>query len=907
MLIMFLITAGYALLGELFFPDERLDSKYKCEIYTSGWTQVLPDGTEIPIEIPGSCDAKKNEIVRIKSTLPQNLEHDSVLWLWSLRQDMRIYVDGVLREEYTTKDTRYFGKTSSSAYIFVELTPEDEGKTVLVESQSDSNYTGVFRDIYFGNKTSILRMLFRQYGVELVVGFMLIFFSTVCIIMSICLKIFYHREIALEYLAWGILTAAFWLINNSIFRQIIFKNISTSSDITFFCVMLLPLPFLLYMNKIQNGRYENGYLVFGVIAALDTAICILLQAFNIKDYSETIVYTCVICGCSVVFLGITMIIDIWRGYIKEYRLIAMGIVGACVAVLVQFFLYFQKADVPFSGVAMAAGLIFLLVSAAVSAVREIVQVERERKKAILANESKARFLANMSHEIRTPINAVLGMDEMILRETKEEHIREYAKDIQNAGRSLLSLINDILDFSKIESGRLEIIPVAYEVSSVLNDCYNMIHTRAKEKGLRLHLVNNESIPKRLKGDEVRIRQIITNLLTNAVKYTREGEITLAVDGTRLEGNKLLLTISVKDTGIGIKEENQKKLFDSFQRIEEKKNRNIEGNGLGLSITKQLLDLMEGEISVESVYGKGSVFTVKLPQEILSEEVLGNIAARYEEAEEKKKRQTRQFEAPGAQILVVDDVTINLKVFKGLLKETSVQIDAVDSGKQCLSMIKQKKYDIIFLDHMMPELDGIETFKQMKKQMENKNKETPVIMLTANAILGAREEYLNVGFQDYLAKPFHQDDLEAIVLKYLPDRLICWKQMGEKTEETEESETLKQTLLERLSFLDTAQGLSYSMNNEGFYLEVLKTYLANRNDDLLEELYEKQDWENYRVQVHTIKSSSLYIGANSFSEKAKDLEAAAKVKAVSYIKEQHTTFMKEYKLLLNRLEEAIKGE
>ena len=388
-----------------------------------------------------------------------------------------------------------------------------------------------------------------------------------------------------------------------------------------------------------------------------------------------------------------------------------------------------------------------------------------------ANEAKSDFLARMSHEIRTPINAVIGMDEMILRESSDRNILDYANNIESASHTLLSLINDILDFSKIESGRMKVLPDEYEIYSLLHDCYSMLKIRVRDKGLKLNLEYNRDLPSRLCGDELRIRQVITNLLTNAVKYTDEGSITFRVDFHGRDDGKIDLIVSVKDTGRGISEQGLESIFDSFQRADEKKNRNIEGTGLGLAITKQLVDLMEGEIYVDSTLGEGSEFTVVIPQEVRSDEPLGSLSDRLNDKKSTGENYRESFRAPDARILVVDDVAVNHKVVKLLLKKTEIQIDTADSGPECLDKYYGSHYDLILLDHMMPDMDGIEVLNRMMESEKYKEERTPVIALTANAVLGAEKEYLNAGFDDYLTKPVQGADLENLILKYLPPELV----------------------------------------------------------------------------------------------------------------------------------------
>ncbi|MDD6811082.1 MAG: ATP-binding protein [Lachnospiraceae bacterium] len=532
---------------------------------------------------------------------------------------------------------------------------------------------------------------------------------------------------------------------------------------------------------------------------------------------------------------------------------------------------------------------------------------------VQANEAKSQFLANMSHEIRTPINGILGMDNMLLKECKDEGLREYAKNIQSAGQSLLSIINDILDISKIESGKLEILPTKYQLFSILNDCYNLTKVKLENKPVEFMMEINENLPSWLYGDEVRIRQIINNFLSNAVKYTKEGKVTFRLDFEQKSDEQIMLIISVADTGIGIKEEDLGKLFESFTRIEEKRNRNIEGTGLGLNLTKNLIDLMDGEVSVDSIYGKGSCFTAKIPQKIIDAKPMGDFSKRYQQYLNTCDDKTLSFLAPEANILVVDDVDMNLKVVEGLLKTTKIQIDTAVSGRECLELVKKKRYDIIFLDHMMPEMDGVETLQNMKTLTDNLNKEVPVIMLTANAIVGAKEEYMEAGFTDYLTKPIQETLLLEMLLKYLPEDLICVNEeienpidmvQSEPAEHIDKSEAGQMQQLEKLEGLDVQTGLTYCMHEEDFYIEMLNEFSKADKVSKLKQFFAQEDWNNYRTIVHALKSTSLTIGAVHLSEEAKALEMAAKDGEVDYIRSHHLATLEEYIGLTDRLKEIL---
>ncbi|MCR5102178.1 MAG: response regulator [Butyrivibrio sp.] len=538
-------------------------------------------------------------------------------------------------------------------------------------------------------------------------------------------------------------------------------------------------------------------------------------------------------------------------------------------------------------------------------------IQRQSELAIAANNAKTAFLSNMSHEIRTPINAVLGMNEMILRESDDDNVLAYSESIKAAGHTLLGLVNDILDFSKIEEGKMEIIPVEYDLSSVLNDLVNMVQTRADDKGLVLNLKFNPDTPKILCGDEIRIKQIITNILTNAVKYTEKGSIIFAVDYeiNPSKSDSLFLKVSVSDTGIGIKPEDIERLFTKFERIEEKRNRNIEGTGLGMNITQSLLKMMDSNLDVSSVYGEGSVFSFRIEQQIISWEKLGDYEASYRANLMKKKKYQARFSAPNANALMVDDNPMNLMVFKSLLKKTGIQIDMAESGDEGLALLSDKKYDIIFLDHMMPEKDGIETLQELRARKNDPNKDTPVICLTANAISGAREKYIEAGFDDYLTKPIDSQQLEEMIMHYLPKEKIIEIEVDGTTME-ESSQEIPDTLNPLLE--QEWINISFGIENSGTvddYMSLLRIFYTSIDSkaDEFESLYAAEDWKNYTIKVHSLKSSARLIGAANFGEEAQLLENAGKSGDINYIKEKHREFITEYRSFRESLAEVFTEE
>lgn len=497
------------------------------------------------------------------------------------------------------------------------------------------------------------------------------------------------------------------------------------------------------------------------------------------------------------------------------------------------------------------------------------EAEQAKEEAEQANQAKSLFLAKISHEIRTPVNAVLGMNEMIFRESTEPQIRHYAHDIKDSSLAMLNIINDILDSTKLEAGMMELTPVNYHMGNLLNDIYNMISVKSKEKGLTLSFDVSPSLPSEYFGDDKRLRQVLTNLLTNAVKYTNNGSVTLQVTGT-LDQGRAHLFFQVKDTGIGIKEEDIDKIYDAFRRFDLSQNRNVEGSGLGMNIVQQILKLMDSKLDIKSTYGVGSEFSFHITQSVINARPLEDFRTNHPCTNGDKPYQAT-YTAPNAKILVVDDNKINLKVFCNLLKQTQIQITTATSGEECLTLLSQNSYHLIFLDHMMPKMDGIETFRAIHDH--HLVTDTPIIMLTANAIDGSRERYLQEGFHDFLSKPIFAEKLDQLILKYLPQKYIVTETtpQSDATPKNTSDGTPFERICRSLPEIDPTIGLATCSGDTTFYLELLRDFVVLPIKADLTQYLEQRDAQNYCIRVHGFKSSSYFIGAKALGDLAYQLE------------------------------------
>ncbi len=580
--------------------------------------------------------------------------------------------------------------------------------------------------------------------------------------------------------------------------------------------------------------------------------------------------------------GVTVIQDDQFKIIKMPRMMELLVVRVLLLVLLS----------------VVVGLIVWRVMTGTVIRKQYEEIRQARDEAERANSAKSRFLANMSHEIRTPINTIMGMDEMILREDAADvpqryfmSVVNYALDIRNASESLLGLINDLLDMSRIESGKMNLVEQEYDISELLRSIVSMIRVRAQEKDLSFDVTVDEMIPMRLFGDSGKIKQIVLNVLTNAVKYTDLGGFTLTVMLDEREDDNALIRFAVKDTGIGIKEEDMDKLFTAYERLDEERNSGIQGTGLGLDISRRFAELMGGKLSCNSVYGEGSEFVFTVNQRIVDATPAGKFIEHEDEGV--KGPYVPMFVAPDADVLVVDDNPMNLNVIKGLLKATRMFVTTADSGEECLEKLKYGTFNVVLLDHMMPGMDGVETVGYIRESYPD----LPVYALTANSTAG-EEFYLEKGFTGYLSKPIDSRALESAIMRHLPNEMMMTPSgedivMGGANDSRELSDDM--LWIKDVEGINVDEGIKNSGGAAAFVNSVKLFYdTIDDNTSVIEDALKTDDIRLYTVKVHSLKTSARIVGALGLSELAQKLEDAGNKEDRKFISDNNDKLLVLYR-------------
>lgn len=778
--IVFIITIIAFIRGEYFIGDTsgiRLDKD--CKLLSEDWYLLGNAGSREAITVPGKFATTDGTVI-VERTIPKIDRADQCICIRSSQQEVRAYVDDELVASYLKNEESFAWDELASAYLFIPLSTDYSGKTFRLELSSDSTYSGRVNAVYIGTELGIWRFLFKENMNTIMLILAMLAFSIVTLLACLIIKYRFKEDLELRYLATCVFLVSFWALCDCRIRQYYMPSINTAAFVSYTCEGLIPIPFIWYMYGIQNPlqvdgtrgtRYFKTTNIIYLFVCGVAIICPALHFARIASFSDTYYLRLISILVTIIYIVVTVAIDIIKKRAENYRWIIIGLVffflGGAMEVFASVFTSYRH-----NKSFMLLGMLMLSVGAVIKTFMDVQRLNRERLAALELADSRSRFLSSMSHELRTPINTVIGLNEMIKRETTEPNIAEYAGNIDTAGRLLLSLINDILDFSKMKSGMFSIREEEYRLKDIIRSLDEMMQPRIKDKGLAFTVNADPGLPAVLKGDDIRIKQIMVNFMTNAVKYTEKGKVVLNIKGEKDETGVFFLVISVKDSGIGIKPEDQEKLFSEFTRVDEGRIKGIEGTGLGLAIVKMLLDAMKGSVTVNSNYGEGSEFTARIPQKVCDESPMGEWRKNETCGGKGKKEQyIPLFTAPDAVALAVDDNRMNLLVLKRLLAKTEMTIETAESGKVAVEMSKNKKYDLIFMDHLMPEMDGVEAFHTIKNDPDNINDSTPVILLSANIAMELEEKYAKEGFSAYLSKPIEYKKMEMIVKDLLPPEKI----------------------------------------------------------------------------------------------------------------------------------------
>lgn len=633
--------------------------------------------------------------------------------------------------------------------------------------------------------------------------------------------------------------------------------------------------------------YSTIVLVVGLIATLFLPITYIETEHGNYAYGA-VAYMLYVSLAIYIILVVVILCKYWKLVHPKKRQ------AITIAMIIQVIAFLCQAVYP---LALISGMGIMLVTLSFYLTMEnpdillIHQVQAEKRKADEANAAKTIFLSNMSHEIRTPMNAIVGMTEILLRTNLSEEQREYLMNIKNSGNALVSIINDILDVSKIEAGKLELVEDVYEIRPLLKDIHMMIENRIGDKPVKLIYEIDEHLPYKLYGDAVRIRQIIINLLNNAVKFTDNGYVKLVLKADLNIKNECMLYISVSDSGQGIRAEDLERLFGAFEQADKKKNAGKEGTGLGLSISARLVEMMGGKLEVRSEYGVGSEFFFTISQSIICEE--GQVQSETD-------ADTMDFTAPDARVLIVDDNSMNCKVAKGLLSPLQMQIDIADDGKKAIDMIRKNKYDLVLMDHMMPVMDGVEATRYIRAMEGTYYRELPIIALSANAMKEVEKLFTDAGMNDFVAKPIDVRQMYKVILKWLPENLIS-RQTNLFIAETDRNVLKRAEEIYDIEGINAKKGIENS-GSEELFISLLGDFykLIDMKSVKLEKCIADNMLKDFTIEVHALKNTARMIGAMELSEEFRNLEQLGNdndMNAIQAVAPKVITLYRKYKQIL----------
>ncbi|MCR4806048.1 MAG: response regulator [Lachnospiraceae bacterium] len=895
-------VASMILLISFNSKDESAPVEQSYVSFIEEWEVTDPDGNTF-IEHPGYRDDRLYEAdFTIAANLPDDIPDASFVCFIN-RCETKVYIGDELRYDFDHfRDMPLKGGTVKNFYVLVPVNNVDSGKTITIVRGKVDRRNEVVPETFVAGRDGMYEVLVKKYGVTFIISVLLLFVSTLVVFVGIGMRLTYKHSISMLYAALGVFITSAWLITNSYIYPFVFGHYHIDGVINYLMCMLMPIGYLLYIDSVQKGRYSRVFSVLTGVSILSTLVWTTLHFTGIFPFPHALIYidTIIAIDIAVAFAMVTT--DIFRGNVREYLFTTIGFIGfffiAIFEIVVILFIPTAHEEIP-----MILGLAFLLAFVLIQQVTDLGNITAERERAVQLSNAKTAFLANMSHEIRTPINSILGMNEMIIRENRDKKIDEYANNVQTSGKMLLSLVNDVLDFSQLEAGRMTITHEPVFLSSILSDISVMSRERAESKKLSFETVLEGEIPDGIETDEVRIKQVLINLINNAIKYTDEGRVELNVGGRYLSEDSYELRLSVKDTGRGIKEEDKAHLFDAFSRADLTRNRNIEGTGLGLAIVKRILDAMGGVIMVESKYMEGSTFDVLLPVKVTDTTPL---RPDFESAERKLEREKPaiEYSAPDARILAVDDNHSNLEIVRMFLNRVDIRPALCRGGREAVEMCCDHKYDLILLDHMMPEIDGIEALKMIRTDRHSINKKTPALVVTANAVPGSERMYMAAGFAGYLTKPINSQKLIDTVRSFIPDEKILKKEEEVPgmipAEAPNESDLIRK--LRGIKEMDVDSAMINCGGDEGILEVVITDIVAEHKDraDKLRTLARSHDYRDYGVEAHALKGLMATIGLMELSDRARKHEFAAKDGNHAFIESDYEGFISEYEYICEKM-------
>ena len=860
------------------------------------------------ITTPTRVDKKNRDVFVFSAVMPDEIPDGAVI-AFLLRSNFRLEIGERAAKAWNKDDAPIIGGPAKNSYFIIPVEKNDAGKVICLTIE-DGDYGGSMYSAVLGNKYDVIRYLEVENGAFLfVMALSLLIASFFIVITGLIYRLRYNLEVKLTKIAIGVFIASLWMVTDSFVFQFLFRTQFIDGFMSYMCTLCMTLPFIGYLDAIQDYRYEKYYMAVSAFEVFNLILFASLHISHALNFTKGLKYLDANIGIGIIICFAITVYDIVRGNAGKYKLVAYGFLVFMILSIIEI-LFINLALARVEGGAILTGLIVLFAFAIGQQLIEIRQMQVERDRANEEGVMKTKFLTSMSHEIRTPINSILGMNEMILKESRDPQITAYAGMINDSGNLLLSLINDILDVSRIGNDMEEIVCENYDPERLFNSAKEMLVTLAGKKGLEVKTGKPQNLPDLLYGDEKRILQILVNLITNAVKYTETGTITFTGECFAAE-NGYELCFYVSDTGIGIRREEMDNIFNPFNRLDHKKNYGIQGTGLGLSIVRGLVDKMGGSINVESTYGRGSTFSVRLPQgsQVRAENIKYNPGIYNEE--DPLEGIDPNYIAPEARILEVDDNTSNQVVVKQFLKETGAVLDVASDGNEALRLCKINKYDVILMDHMMPDPDGIETMHMIRSTGGSLNVNTPEIILTANAIIGSRAKYEAEGFDNYLSKPVESEKLLKMVRKYLPEEKVMYKPKKRTYAQTPQPEPTVAAIntpadTGKSGPIDFKVFLARVDNNTDTVKLILEEVVKEGNIKipLLRELFESGDIKRYAIEAHGVKGSMAGIAATSLSEHAKKHELAAKGEDTGFIEGDIDEFLKEYESVIGYIKDYL---